>query len=68
MAIISKEDLRKMSPKQMDEKLKELKLELMKEKGVSEVGAGVKNPGHINEMRKTIARIKFMKNKKEVDS
>ncbi len=56
MAILKMKKIREMSEKELDEKLKELKLELMKEKGFSEIGT-VKNPGRIKEIKRTIARI-----------
>jgi len=57
MAILRKKEIREMSEKERKEKLNELKLELMKEKGAIEVGGSIKSPGRIREIRKTIARI-----------
>jgi len=65
MAIIKKKKLREMSTKELDEKLKELRLELSKDIASSEVGGSVKSPGRIREMRRTIARILTMKKRKE---
>jgi large subunit ribosomal protein L29 len=63
MAILRKKEIREMNEKQLKEKLKELKLELAKERGAVEVGSA-KNPGRIREIRKTIARINtFLNNK-----
>ena len=64
MAILKMRKIREMDEKELDERLKELRMELTKEKGASEVGGTVKNPGKIKEMRKTIARIMLMKSKK----
>jgi large subunit ribosomal protein L29 len=58
MAILKKSELKKMNKKQLQEKLNELNIELMKEKAASEIGASVSNPGRIKEIRRTIARIK----------
>ena len=64
MAILKMRKIREMGEKELDERLKELRMELSKERGASEVGGTVKNPGKIKEMRKTIARIMMMKSKK----
>ncbi len=61
MAILKMKKLRELSEKDLDEKKKELKLELSKDLGSSEIGT-VKNPGRIKETRKTIARILTEKN------
>ncbi|MEM5777077.1 MAG: 50S ribosomal protein L29 [Candidatus Aenigmatarchaeota archaeon] len=58
---MKKKDLKKMSDADLDKQLKELKLELMKEKGNVEMGGNVKNPGRIRTIRKNIARILTMK-------
>jgi large subunit ribosomal protein L29 len=54
-----------MNEQDLGEKLKELRLELFKEKASSEVGASVKSPGRIREIRKTIARIITIKHEKK---
>jgi large subunit ribosomal protein L29 len=54
-------ELRKKSDAELDKLLKELRLELMKEKGNVEMGGNVKNPGRIRTIRKTIARILTLK-------
>jgi len=56
MAIIKSSKLKEMSEKNIDEKIIELKLELSKEIGFSEIGT-VKNPGRVGELKKTIARL-----------
>ena len=65
MAIIKRKKLHEMSSKELDEKLKELRLELSKDIASSEVGGSVKSPGRIREMKRTIARILTMKKRKE---
>ena len=64
MAILKMRKIRELNEKELDERLKELRMELTKEKGASEVGGTVKNPGKIKEIRKTIARIMLIKSKK----
>lgn len=61
MAILKSKKIRESGEKEMQEKLRELRLELSKERASSEIGT-VKNPGRIRELRKTIARILTIKN------
>jgi large subunit ribosomal protein L29 len=61
MAILKMKKIRQMNKEELDEKLKELRMELSKEKGASEVGGTVKSPGKIKEIRRAIARIMVMK-------
>jgi large subunit ribosomal protein L29 len=58
MAIIRMKKLREMPDKEAGERLKELRLELSKERASSEIGT-VKNPGRIREIRRSIARVMF---------
>lgn len=64
MAIFRMKQIRGMSQKERMEKLRELQLELSKEKASGEIGGSVKNPGRIKEIRKTIARFKTVENEK----
>ncbi|MBU5689945.1 MAG: 50S ribosomal protein L29 [Candidatus Aenigmatarchaeota archaeon] len=61
---MKKKDLKKMSESDLDKQLKELRLDLLKEKGNVEMGGNVKNPGKIRAIRKTIARILTLKSQK----
>lgn len=54
-------EIRKMKLKDLDKKLSELRLELMKELGNVRMGRAVKNPGKIKELRRNIARILTLK-------
>ena len=58
MAILKMKKIREMNQKDVEEKLRELQLELSKERASAEVGGTVKSPGRIKEIRRTIARIK----------
>ena len=58
MAIIKMKKLREMSEKDMEDRKRELQLELSKERASSEIGATVKSPGRLREIRRTIVRIK----------
>ena len=58
-------DLRKLSDEDLEKRLKELKLELLKERGNIEMGGNIKNPGKIKVIRRDIARILTLKKGKE---
>ncbi len=54
-------EVRKMSKKDLDGRLSELRLELMKEIGNVKRGRPTKNPGKIRVLRRDIARILTVK-------
>lgn len=62
MAILSAKQIREMEPKNINSKLSELRLELMKESGGVKMGKPIKNTGKIGELKRTIARIETIKN------
>jgi large subunit ribosomal protein L29 len=64
MAILRSKDIRKLSEKELEKKLDELRLEIAKEKANISIGASVTSPGRIKEIRKTIARILSVKKEK----
>lgn len=64
MAILRKKDIRKMDEKELEKQMKELNLELSKEKANIHIGATVTSPGKLKEIRRTIARIKTINNEK----
>ncbi|RLI96239.1 MAG: 50S ribosomal protein L29 [Candidatus Aenigmatarchaeota archaeon] len=64
MAIIRTKDVRKLGDKDLDKKLNELRLELTKERANIAIGASATSPGRIKEIRKSIARIRTVKNQK----
>lgn len=64
MAILKPKDIRKLSEKELEKKLDELKLELAKERANISIGASVTSPGRIKEIRKTIARVRTIKSEK----
>ena len=64
MAIYRTKALRDMSMDELDKKLKELRMELMKEMAKIKVGGVPDNPGRIREIRRTIARILTIKKEK----
>ena len=61
MKELKKKDLRKLSPRELDSKLAEIRAELVREKAASEVKGAVKNPGRIRELRRMVARIMTIK-------
>jgi len=58
MAIIRKRDIREMPQKEMVEKLREIRQEVMSERAKISSGGLPDNPGKLAELRKVIARIK----------
>ena len=56
MALKIKE-IRSMSPEEREKKLKELREELMHERGVAAMGGSPPNPGKIRQLRKSISRL-----------
>lgn len=58
-------ELRKQSDEDLEKRLNELKLELLKERGNKEMGGNIKNPGKIKIMRRDIARIITIKRERE---
>lgn len=62
MAVLKAKDIRAMSPIEREDKLKELKEELMHERGVASMGGAPMSPGRIRAIRKTIARILTIQN------
>ena len=61
MAVLKKKQIREMKLEDLNKRLNELRLELMKERGNIKVGRSIKNPGKIKELRKAIARILTIK-------
>jgi len=62
MAIIKVKDVKGMKPEERSKRLDEFRLELSKLKGSSAVGASIKKPGKVKELRKAIARILTVNN------
>ncbi len=65
MAILRMKDIRKMDEKEMGKHMKEMRLEMSKEKANIHIGASVISPGRIKEIRRTIARILTVKGEKK---
>jgi large subunit ribosomal protein L29 len=54
-------ELRSLKKEELDKRLYDLRLELLKEHGNVKMRRPIKNPGRIRELRKTIARILTIK-------
>jgi ribosomal protein L29 len=65
MAIIRSSEIRGMSDSEMDERLTQLRKELMKIKGVLASGGVPEGVGRAREIKRTIARIKTTKTMKK---
>jgi len=61
---IKNNELRKMSVKQLDDKLKELKTDLIKINAQVSTGTVPENPGNVKNVKKTVARILTIKQEK----
>ena len=65
MAILTKNDLKQMNEIQLNEKLSDLKKEMMKINTQISTGTTPENPGRVRAVKKTIARIITVLNLKE---
>jgi large subunit ribosomal protein L29 len=57
MSLIRSKEIREMSPEERATKLKELRSELMHERGVAAMGGAPPNPGKIRALRTQVARM-----------
>ncbi len=57
-------EIREMSIEEIDRKIRELRLELAKERGVLTMGASLENPMVIRNLRRDIARLLTIKKEK----
>jgi len=64
MAVIKKEELKKLSKKEIAVKFSELKMELIKARTKISTGTAPENPGRVKEIRKTIARLLTIRREK----
>jgi len=60
MAILRKSEIKEMGPEELEDKMSQLKADLMKIRGVLASGGIPENVGRAREIKKTIARIKTM--------
>lgn len=57
MAILRTNEIRDMSIEEMEAELAELRTELARERAVASAGGALENPGRVQELRRTIARV-----------
>ncbi|WP_456366406.1 50S ribosomal protein L29 [Thermococcus sp.] len=57
-------EIREMSIEEIDEKIKQLRLELAKEKGMLTMGTSTENPMVIRDLRRDIARLLTIRKEK----
>jgi len=50
-------EIREMTPEEREKKLRELREELMHERGISAMGGSPPSPGRMRKLRRTIARL-----------
>ena len=65
MAILKKNELKNMSKKSIDDKMIELKKELMKFNSQRAVKTTLENPGKVKEIRRSIAKLLTIQNQLE---
>lgn len=61
MSILKIKQIKEMKNEDLNKRLSDLRLDLMKEMGNVRMGRPIKNPGRIRELRRTIARILTIK-------
>ena len=61
MAILRADEIRDMTPAEREAELDDLETELLNERAVQAAGGQPENPGRIQELRRTIARIKTVR-------
>jgi large subunit ribosomal protein L29 len=66
MSLIKAHEIREMSVEDRQSKLKELRDELMHEKGIAAMGGAPPNPGRIKALRVSIARMLTVMREEEV--
>ena len=55
--VLNAKEIRSLTPEERQEKLEDLKRELMHERGVAAMGGSPPSPGKIRQLRTTIARM-----------
>jgi large subunit ribosomal protein L29 len=64
MATLRAKDIRKLTERDLEKKMDELRLELAKERANISIGASVTSPGKIRDTKRTIARMLTIKKEK----
>jgi large subunit ribosomal protein L29 len=64
MAIFRARDVRQLTDVELEEQMGKLRMELVQHYGKVSAGGATENPGHIRELRRTIARIMTEQNRR----
>ena len=64
MAILRAQDVRQLSEVELQEQMEKLRMELVQHYGKVSAGGATENPGHIGEIRRTIARLMTEQNRR----
>jgi large subunit ribosomal protein L29 len=64
MAILRARDVHQLSEVELQEQMEKLRMELVQHYGKVSAGGATENPGHIGELRRTIARLMTEKNRR----
>ena len=63
MAILRAREVQQLSEVELLEQMEKLRMELVQHYGKVSAGGATENPGHIGELRRTIARLKTEQNR-----
>jgi len=66
MAIFRARDVRQLSDVELQEQLEKFRMELIQHYGKVSAGGATENPGHIRELRRTIARMMTEQNRRRI--
>ena len=64
MAILRARDIQQLSEVELQEQMEKLRMELVQHYGKVSAGGATENPGHIGELRRTIARLMTEQNRR----
>jgi large subunit ribosomal protein L29 len=64
MAILRARDVQQLSEVELQEQMDKLRMELVQHYGKVSAGGATENPGHIGELRRTIARLMTEQNRR----
>jgi large subunit ribosomal protein L29 len=64
MAIFRAQEVRQLSDVELQEQMGKLRMELVQHYGKVSAGGSTENPGHIRELRRTIARLMTEQNRR----
>ncbi|MFA5346815.1 MAG: 50S ribosomal protein L29 [Methanoregula sp.] len=66
MAILRARDVQQLSDVELQEQMEKLRMELVQHYGKVSAGGATENPGHIGELRRTIARLITEQNRRRM--